>query len=124
MSNATFLTSNHRFLLQPDFWNFLRKTSFIWCKAQRNNQGKTPLHIAAEKGNFDIFKIIFEKIEDKNPGNNEGRTPLHFAAEFGHFDIFKIIFKNVEDNNPTDINGVKPKDLAIKNNHRKIHKMY
>ena len=48
--------------------------------SQRSQEKWSPLHIVAECGNLHLFKIIFEKMDDKNPKNYAGNTPLHFAA--------------------------------------------
>ena len=61
-----------------------------------NNGGVTPLHIAAEKGHFDICKLILENMEDKNPAMFGRKTPLAIAALNGHIDICKLIIENLE----------------------------
>ena len=38
--------------------------------------GVTPLHYAAIEGNFDIFKLIYENVEDKNPKVKDGENIL------------------------------------------------
>ena len=52
-----------------------------------------------------MFKLIFEKVEDKNPANHARKTPLHMAANNGHLDVCRHIIENVEDKNPADHNG-------------------
>ena len=71
--------------------------------------GLTPLHRAAIQGRFPVFKMIFEAVDNKNPGYKSGlpdpitgirdpeMTPLHFAARGGHLDICKLIVENVQD---------------------------
>ena len=46
----------------------------------QRNEGNTPLHHAARKGNFEAFLLIKEKVDDINPKNEHGNTPLHRAA--------------------------------------------
>ena len=55
------------------------------------SDGKTVLHLAAEKGHLNIVSFYTSRLPDPNPRmltNDElrGSTPLHFAAENGHFD--------------------------------------
>ena len=56
--------------------------------------GGTLLHNAAWNGNLDIFKLIFENVDDKNPKSDYGVTPLHYAAERGNLEVFKLIFSS------------------------------
>ena len=53
--------------------------------------GYTPLHYAAEKGHFEICKLILQNADDKNPRNNFGRTPLELAENKGHKEICDLI---------------------------------
>ena len=86
------------------------------------NFGLTPLHIAALKGNLDLFHLIFVNALDKNPADERDKlTPLHMAAQNGHFEICKLIIDNVDDKNPQNFNtGVTPLQLASKRKHFKI----
>ena len=67
-----------------------------------NDGGCTPLHVAAYYGHFEVFKLIFEKVKDKNPRDSLKDTLLHRAASNGQLEICKYILSKVED-----------KDLAI-----------
>ena len=48
----------------------------------KDNEGWTPLHLAAENGHSTTYKLIMEKLEIKNPRKRNGakETPLHIAA--------------------------------------------
>jgi len=62
--------------------------------------GWTPLHIAAERGNFQICKLIIEKItDDKNP-SDDGMTLLDIVVRRGHFQICQLIVKNIAEKYP------------------------
>ena len=54
--------------------------------------GRTLLHIACEKGNFEIVKYLVEEygatMEAKDRFNN---TPLHLACKKGHLDVVKYL---------------------------------
>ena len=55
-------------------------------------KGQTPLHVAADRGQLEICKLVINNVEDKNPPNlKEGATPLHLAATQGHVEICKFI---------------------------------
>ena len=77
----------------------------------------TPLHAAAKNGHFEVYKLIMNGFNDKNPKNNWGDTPLHLAAENGHFDICELILLNVENKTPRNDCNKTPMDLAAENNH-------
>ena len=52
-----------------------------------DNDGNTPLHVAAKHGNLAAVKVLLEVdffSSEMNPGNNNGKTPMHMAAEGGH----------------------------------------
>ena len=83
----------------------------------------TPLHIAAIKGHIEIYKIIMEKVADKNPLCG-GWTPLHFAAVNGHLEMCRLILENVNDKNPVNKNGQTPKDLARNCNSLEVLKLF
>ena len=62
------------------------------------NDGETPLFPAAKNGHFNIYKLIIQNVEEKNPSRIEdGATPLYMAAWQGHFEIYKLIIENVKE---------------------------
>ena len=82
-------------------------------KNPENEQGVTPLHMAATNGHFDICRLLIANIlTEKNPRDNTGRTPLHAAAYKGYLDICKVLLFNTADKNPRDDNGATPLKLA------------
>ena len=88
--------------------------------------GYTPLHDAAGSGNrnrMEIFKLIFDNVEDKEPKDNDGRIPLHHAAKYGHLEICKLIIGEIEDKNPTDSRGWTPLHSAAQNGHEEIYNL-
>ena len=81
----------------------------------------TPLHIAAIKGNLEVFELIFFNALYTNPANErEKLTPLHMAAQNGHFDICKFILENVENKNPLSKYERTPFHTAVSNGHLEI----
>ena len=76
----------------------------------------TPLHVAAELGRIEIFKLIIQKAEDKNPETIDGSTPMHFAACRGQNQIIKVLMEDdmVGDKNPANEAGITPLHVAAR----------
>ena len=81
--------------------------------------GATPLHASAELGRIEIFKLIIQKAENKNPETISGSTPMHIAAWKGHNQIIQVLMEDdkVGDKNPANENGITPMHLAAINGH-------
>ena len=98
------------------FYRFSSKNKFILLgqlPVGRINIICSPMHIAAERGNFELCQHIIGKLEDKNPKDfNYGETPLHWAAEEGHYGVCKLILENNSNKNPKDYKGITPAHLA------------
>ncbi|KAI8639135.1 ankyrin repeat-containing domain protein [Parasitella parasitica] len=69
---------------------------------EKDESGKTALHMASANNHIDIVKYIVEKLadlDDKTKAelidtqNAEGNTPLHWAALNGHLDVVKALVK-------------------------------
>ena len=59
-------------------------------------EGNTPLHLAAQSGHLEICALFLEKLQCKNPENWKGKTPLMLAKEkypnkSGHKAIIELI---------------------------------
>ncbi|MGI2030339.1 ankyrin repeat domain-containing protein, partial [Endozoicomonas acroporae] len=84
----------------------------------RDNQGKTPLHLAAEVDNIRCLKRLLEEKKDTliiNATDDQGKTPLHLAAEAGNIKCLIGLLDQIK--HPVDINAEdkqnnKPLDLA------------
>jgi hypothetical protein len=76
-------------------------------KNPSDNNGKTPLHFAAEKGLTNVCKLIIENVDNKNPAALDQCTPLHLAAKEGHLEIVRLIVETGVDKN-TRFNGKTP----------------
>ena len=58
-------------------------------KDQANNQGATPLTLAAYNGHLDVVRHLVEVGADKDHAVNSGATPLYIAAWNGHLDVVR-----------------------------------
>jgi hypothetical protein len=50
--------------------------------SSKDNDGDTPLHIAALNGHKDMLELLLANKADVNAKNKNGRTPLHWAAGY------------------------------------------
>jgi ankyrin repeat protein len=79
---------------------------------QVNNDGKTPLMIAVEKGYTNILKLLLEKGANAGLANDAGINTLHCAAQSGHLDIVELLLENGADINKASKNGATPLHFA------------
>ena len=61
-------------------------------KNPENNEGFTPLHLAAADGRVELCRLIMDVIEDIFPKSKKKTTPLHLAARGGHHEVRDLIF--------------------------------
>ena len=90
-----------------------------------NQDGLTPLHVAAISGRKDLCQLIMKNLADKNPKSTQneplyGLTPLHLAAREGHLSICELILKNVDNKNPYDKLRRSPLNMAARRGHLSI----
>ena len=76
------------------------------------DEGYTPLHWAAFLGYLNIYQLIIDKIDDKNPKSDSGTTPLHLAVKMGNLQMYQLIINNTVDKNPKDKYEETPLHLA------------
>jgi hypothetical protein len=63
-----------------------------------DQDGDTPLHLAALRSHFAVVELFLEKGADINKPNNNGNMPLHRAAEKGHFEVVKLLLDHKDIN--------------------------
>ena len=59
----------------------------------KNNNGLTPLHEAAYRGNAEVIPVLVKAGADVNAKNNNGLTPLHEAAYRGNAEVISVLIK-------------------------------
>lgn len=57
----------------------------------------TPLYVHAEKGHYDICKLLLDKGGDISAVDYAGKTPLFAAADGGHVEVVKLLLENGAD---------------------------
>uniref|UniRef100_UPI00387FB281 Transcription factor ETV6,DARPin n=1 Tax=synthetic construct TaxID=32630 RepID=UPI00387FB281 len=85
-----------------------------------DNDGYTPLHLAASNGHLEIVEVLLKNGADVNASDLTGITPLHAAAATGHLEIVEVLLKHGADVNAYDNDGHTPLHLAAKYGHLEI----
>ena len=57
----------------------------------KDENGNTPLHIAAEKGHENMAELLLANNAEINAKDNNGRTPLAWAENQGHKDVVELL---------------------------------
>ncbi|KAK6504840.1 hypothetical protein TWF481_006776 [Arthrobotrys musiformis] len=84
-----------------------------------NYNGMSPVLTAAEKGRFEILKLLWERLGPrgvdrvKDDGNKVGRTALFFALKGGYTDIAKFLIENKVNVSIADDEGWGPIHAAV-----------
>ena len=89
---------------------------------EKDKDGQTPLHLAAQKGYVDIARALIDKGADVNAKNNYGGTPLRLAAWMGKADIAKVLIDKGADVNVKSKDGETPLHMAARWGHADIAK--
>jgi len=82
----------------PLHWAALHYVDHVVCLLSyqakptiRDNDGKLPIHFAAESGDVEIVRALLQENEsDLLVEDFAGQTPLHTAISFGNVDIIKM----------------------------------
>ena len=95
-------------------------------KEPTDENGETPMHIAAQYGQLEVVKLLMDEDYDisKQPRNLYYDTPLHYAALNGRLEVVEFLMKqkNIE-NEPRDQSGQTPLHAAAKNGHLNVVKL-
>ena len=88
-----FKNSVHQLRVLNDFKDAIRvlRGNGITDINLRDQDGNTPLHLAAENGQTETFRALIELGADVNLAGNFRATPLHEAARHGHTEIIEIL---------------------------------
>lgn len=92
------------------------------------SSSRTPLHIAAQKGDEAIAKLLLEAGAACNQidtgasergvlATNSRKSPLHYAAMQGHIGVVRVLLAHGADPNTPDENGNTAQQLAFKYGH-------
>ena len=60
-----------------------------------DSSGNTALHLAAQKGQIEVVKVLLPFCENLNAKNQNNKTALQVAYKNGHYKIVKLLLQNV-----------------------------
>ena len=60
-----------------------------------NNFGNTALHLAAQRGQIEVVKVLLPFCKSMNAKNHKQKTAMQVAYENGHYNIVKLLLQNV-----------------------------
>jgi TonB family protein len=88
--------------------------------SSKDNNGSTPLHLAAWNGHKDIVELLLANKADVNAKDTMGFTPLHRAAINGHKDVVELLLAHKADVSAKINEGMTPLDMALSKDHSDI----
>lgn len=80
---------------------------------EKNDNGWTLLHFAADFGKFKIAKLLIKYGANVNDKNNSGATPLHLAVDSNSLEIVKLLLEHSANVNEKDNNGWTSLDIIV-----------
>jgi 7,8-dihydropterin-6-yl-methyl-4-(beta-D-ribofuranosyl)aminobenzene 5'-phosphate synthase len=86
----------------------------------KDENGITPMHVAANGGHKEIIELLLSKGADANIKDNNGRTPLFFAAGNGSIDICTLLIEKGAQVNVANKYDRTPLLYAIWRNHKDL----
>ncbi|CAK38721.1 uncharacterized protein An04g04570 [Aspergillus niger] len=88
-----------------------------------DQNGQTPLSLAAENGQEDIVQMLLERGASVETKNSDSQTPLSLAAANGHERIVQMLLKKGATTETRSSKDQTPLSLAAENGHEKIVQM-
>lgn len=80
----------------------------------KNEDGLTPLHVAAVRGREAIVKLLIEQDADVTTKNKDGQTLLHHVAREGHVNIVELLLDSGADLSAKDNAKRTPLNYALR----------
>ena len=71
-----------------------------------DSKNATPLHLAAEEGEFDAVQLLLQYSADVHAQDDEGQTPFMRATEKGYTKIMQLLLEHgAEDHRLAGVSG-------------------
>jgi len=88
----------------------------------RDKEGRTPFHMAVERGDRALVELLLRKGADVNAKDKDGRTPLFLAAEYGYEEITELLVAKGADMHVMFLDGWTPLHGATALGHKELVK--
>lgn len=89
----------------------------------KDQNKRTPVHIAVESDNVDILQLLLAANPNKESKDKDGMTPLNLAAELGREEACEILLNSGADKEGKNNNGRTPLYTAALNDHVDVCKL-
>lgn len=89
----------------------------------QTTDGRTPLHLASQRGQYRVARILIELGADVHTTSTGSNTPLHVAAETGHTSTSRLLIKHRADIHAQNTAGLTPLHVASQRGHLATVKM-
>lgn len=86
---------------------------WLLYKEAVTKSGETALHIAAQRGNYDVAQLLLMNGVNANIRNRKDWTPLHHAIRFNHVDVAELLMKHGANLLLINSDGFTPLSLSI-----------
>ena len=98
--------------------------TLLQALSQKSADGKTPLHLAVEKGSLDVLRFLLDSNCDPKALTNDGSTALHCIAEDkypkqSHIDIMNVLLEQGVDPCHSRCDGATPLHVMIQGPYRR-----
>lgn len=74
----------------------------------RDENGNTLLHVACQKNNKRVVKLLLRSFADINSQNDNGNTPLHYCYQYKHIDLGDYLISKGADVKKKNSYGLEP----------------
>ncbi|CAG5876297.1 unnamed protein product [Menidia menidia] len=89
----------------------------------QTSDGRTPLHLASQRGQYRVARILIELGADVHMRSAGLNAPLHVAAETGHTSTSRLLIKHQADIHAQNSDGLTPLHMASQRGHLATVKM-
>ena len=96
---------------------------FFCANSKRKDYQWSPLVIAADRGNLELYQYILYKINQNNLAQVDQTKALEFATMSSHLECCKFIIANITENQRLDMSMITPLHWAARYGHLEVFKL-